>query len=262
METGQQFLMQLNSNKKTFQDLSILILKDGFSFCTPEQQHFFGLETETPSPDALKSWIKYHQINTENTTLVYMDHPAVTVPLPLFDKEQPELYLKTAIAIDDTHIVHGETIDPLDQAIVYPITRKWDTLFKAVLPKASITHLTAQLLPDLAKFSFGKTKKNMFVHLRQDQFDLFLFQGGQLLLQNSFPQHNVDDFLYYLFYVTEQFYLKPEQFNLTFLGKYEGFDEYYLGAREFHESIDYFEPHYPSPSPVHPVPFFLSYNSL
>lgn len=262
METGQQFLMQLSNKENTSNELSILILKDGFSFCTHDQQHFFGLEKETPSPDALQSWIKYHQFNTEEVTLVYMDHPAVTVPLALFDKEHPEAYLKTAYTSDKTHIVKGETIESINQVIVFPITRKWDTLFNAVLPKAKYTHLTAMLLPKLAKFSFGKTKKNMFVHLRQDQFDLFLFQGGQLLLQNSFPQSNADDFLYYLFYVTEQFYLKPDQFNLTFLGKYETFDDYYDGAREFHESIDYFEPHYPSPPLSHPAPFFLSYNSL
>ncbi|MCH1517089.1 MAG: DUF3822 family protein [Flavobacteriaceae bacterium] len=253
--------MQLNSNQNTLQDLSILILKDGFSFCTHEQQYFFRLEDENPSTDSLKSWIHYHQINTEKTTLIYTDYPGVTVPLSLFDKEQPQLYLNTSFSSDEDYIVQSKLLDKTDQAIVFPVLQKWQRLFKEVLPKASISHLTALLLPDLAAFSFGKTKKNMFVHLRENEFDLFLFQGGQLLLQNSFPQKNVDDFLYYLFYVTEQFYLKPEQFNLTFMGKYESFDEYYLGAQEFHELIDYFEPHYPSPSPDHPVPFFLSYKN-
>ncbi len=190
-----------------------------------------------------------------------MDFPGVTVPLPLFDKEQPQLYLNTAFSSDEPYTVKAQTLENTDQVIVFPILQKWQRLFENVLPNARISHLTALLLPDLIKFSFGKARKNMFVHLRENQFDLFLLQGGQLLLQNSFPQKNVDDFLYYLFYVTEQFYLKPEHFNLTFMGKYECFDEYYLGAKEFHEMIDYFEPHYPSPRLDHPVPFFLSYKN-
>ena len=103
METGQQFLMQLSNKENTSNELSILILKDGFSFCTHEQQHFFGLRKETPSPDAI-SKAGSSTINSipKSVPLIYMDHPAVTVPLShCLTKKQPEAYLKTAYTPDE-----------------------------------------------------------------------------------------------------------------------------------------------------------------
>ena len=96
---------------------------------------------------------------------------------------------------------------------------------------------------------------------RSLQSEILYFQGGQLLLQNCFPQNNMDDFLYYLFYVTEQFYLKPAQFNLHFLGKFTQYEDYYNGVKDFHDSIDFFEPHYSLIDHQHPVPFFQTFNA-
>ena len=118
------------------------------------------------------------------------------------------------------------------------------------------------MLPPLSDFSFGAAKKNLFLNLRKNHFDLLLFQGGQLLIQNTFPHKNADDFLYYLFYITEQFFLKPEQFNLLFLGRYSNFNEYYQGVEEFHPSIDYLAPQYPSIDALHPAPFLQSFFPL
>ena len=97
---------------------------------------------------------------------------------------------------------------------------------------------------------FRKARKNMFIHLRKEQFDLFLFQGGQLLVQNSFPQKNADEFMYYLFYVCEQFYLKPEQFDLFFLGQYFPYSDYYNGTKEFHPNCSHLDPISPQWTPT------------
>ena len=75
----------------------------------------------------------------------------------------------------------------------------------------------------------------MFIHLRKEQFDLFLFQGGQLLVQTAFHK-NADEFMYYLFYVCEQF--EAEQFDLFFLGQYFPYSDY-NGTKEFHPNCSY-----------------------
>ena len=251
--------MQLSSKKNTLLDLSILVRKDGFSFCTKEQHHFFGFETTPPTEESVKSFINYHQLQPKNIHLVYLDSPSVSVPRLLFDEQQLDNYLKTALQKEEKTGAHKNELQSLDQVVVYPVNETWNKLFKLLFPTVKEYHLSAYLLPDLAKYAFGKAKKNMFVHLRKDYFDLFLFQGGQLLVQNSFPQKNPDEFMYYLFYVCEQFYLKPKDFDLLFLGQFLAFSEHYNGTKEFHPNLTYLAPTFPSVDPHHPAPFLQSY---
>ena len=69
--------------------------------CTQEQHHFFGFETSPPTEESLRSFVNYHQLQPTNIRLVYMDAPSVCVPLPLFDEQQLDNYLKTALAKED-----------------------------------------------------------------------------------------------------------------------------------------------------------------
>ena len=253
--------MQLSSKKQKQDDLSILIHKDGFSFCTSEQHHLFKLEDNPPTEESLNSWLKYHHLNQPNQKLIFLDQPAITVPLPLFEESLAHQYLNSAqLKNNELHATFNKLVD-LEQVIVFNVNTQWSELFKKILPNAKHSHLVSELLPALSNYSTGKAKRNLFIHLRKGAFDLFLYQGGQLLLQNSFPHLHADDFLYYLFYVTEQFYLKPEQFNLFFLGKYNQYDDYYAGVKEFHDSIDFFDPQFSIIDHQHPVPFFQTFSA-
>lgn len=252
--------MHLNNNPRKDSDLSILVHGDGFSFCTQDQHHLLEVKEEFPSVETLKSWVDYHQLHQTNIKLIYGQQAAVTVPLSLFDEKQAASYLKGAISLQDNLQVGCTPLDKNEQVVVYAINKKQQALFASVFPSATQSHIVAEMLPALAAFSFKKGKKNLFVHLQKDSFDLFLFQGSQLLLQNSFPHKNADDFLYYLFYVTEQFYLKPDQFDLYFLGKYTPYTHYYSGVQEFHTSSEHLDPIFPSVDAAHPIPFFHYFN--
>ena len=251
--------MQLNNKQITINDLSILVNKDGFSFCTLDQHHFLPIEEKTPTKESLKSFLDYHQLTQQEVQLIFMDQPAVCVPSPLFEEQQNVNYFKGAVNLPADSTFEHRSLDSLDITSIFPANSTLISLFKEVFPSLKVNHLSAALLPLLSSFSFGKAKKNLFIHLRKDDFDLMLFQGGQLLVQNTFSHKNADDFLYYLFYVTEQFFLKPDQFNLYFLGRYIKYSEYYQGVQEFHASIDYLDPQFPAVDANHPAPFFQSF---
>ena len=59
--------------------------------------------------------------------------------------------------------------------------------------------------------------------------------------------------------VCEQFYLKPKDFDLLFLGQFLAFSEHYNGTKEFHPNLTYLAPTFPSVDPHHPAPFLQSY---
>ena len=252
--------MHLDNNVRNTSALSILVHGDGFSFCTQDQHHLLAVNEEFPSTDTLKSWMEYHQLDQTEVKIIYAQEAAVTIPQVLFEEAQAPDYLTGAIALQDNHQVAFTLLDRFQQVVVYAITNKQQALFSSLFPKTTQSHYIAELLPALTAFSSKSGKKNLFVHLQKNCFDLFLFQGSQLQLQNRFPHQNADEFLYYLFYVTEQFYLKPEQFDLFFLGKYLPYTAYYDGAKEFHPSIDHLDPIFPAVDATLPLPFFHHFN--
>lgn len=251
--------MQFSNKKHQPNDLSILVLKDGFSFCTQQQTYAFPFELNTPKASDLQTFIASQGINTSNTRIYHFDTPCVLVPTPFFEEKTKTDYLTAATAIGPTEEVLYDTVQDLAAVVVYPQKRVLNEVLKEAFPTATAVHFTAALLPYLKESAAGDAKRHLYVHLRKGIFDLFLFQGSQLLLHNSFEQKNADDFLYYLFYVTEQFYLKPEQFKLIFLGKFATYASYYSGASDFHPEVEHLTLSGGNKDEASPVPFFQNF---
>ena len=143
-----------------------------------------------------------------------------------------------------------------NQIFIFPQSRDWRLLLKDLVFNLEITHFAAELIPFLSKISYENLKKNVFIHLRKDYFDLFIYQGSQLMLYNSFTQKDEEEFLYYLFFVLEQFYLKQNQFSAIFLGKFPNYQKYYDAFKEFHTQTKFIYPENFEIDADHPAPFF------
>ena len=99
----------------------------------------------------------------------------------------------------------------------------------------------------------------LFVNLQKDKFDLFLIKNQNLIAYNSFPQSNVDDFMYYLFALIEQYKLSANSFDLLFLDKIEIFESYYSTIKNFHDKIIFLEKDEAlKVNNDHPSPYFLN----
>ena len=64
-----------------------------------------------------------------------MDEPSVSIPLPLFDEQQLEHYLKTAVEKDEKTIAQKNVLQALDQVVVFNVNTAWNKLFKEYFPK-------------------------------------------------------------------------------------------------------------------------------
>lgn len=251
--------MQLSNKKHYLNDLSILVLKDGFSFCTQEQTYAFPFQENLPSENDLQGFISSHALKIDNTRIYHFDTPSVLVPSPLFEEKTKEKYLTGITSLTPSEVVLSDDIISLLATAVYPQKKAIVGLLKGCFPKASSSHFAGALLPYLKETAAGNPKRHLYVHLRKGYFDLFLFQGSQLLMHNTFEQKNADDFLYYLFYVTEQFYLKPEQFELYFLGEFNRYTDYYRGAKDFHHNVEHLNLLPQNQDEKIPVPFFQNF---
>ena len=256
MEIGQQFLMLQIDKKITSDDLSILIFQDRIAFCTLEQTLYFNLEKKNINSDSLATWIKYHNIKKNNTKCISFESNGVVVPEKLYDEANKNLYL--SLTDDDLKNKKIETkfIESNNQIFIFPQSRDWDLLFQNLGVDIKTTHFAAELISFLSKLAKTSLKKSIFIHLRRNFFDLFIYQGSQLLLFNSFPHQDDEEFLYYLFFVLEQFYLKANQFEAIFLGKFLKYQSYYDAFKQFHLITNFTYPETLEIDSNHPAPFF------
>lgn len=256
METGLQYLMHLQNKKHQPTDLSILIFRDGFSFCTQKKTCFYPVDDfDNIDPKKISEWIYKQEFGTTNVHLIHLNGLSTIVPAELFDKENASFYIENGINPGKNQEVFFDVLESFNQVVVFVGSLRVEKVFKELFPDHHSQHLTSFLLAPLSQFSMGTSKKQLFVHLRKGFFDLFLFQGTQLLLFNTFEQNHADEFLYYLFYITEQFYLKPESFKLAFLGEYECYKEYYLGVQEYHNDVVFLDAPSENKNSSHPAPF-------
>ena len=69
--------------------------------------------------------------------------------------------------------------------------------------------------------------------------DLYLVKEGKIIFNNHFTVKSKDEFLYYVFFVIEQFDLNATEFELVFLGKIGVFDSYYQIVKQYHQHIKF-----------------------
>ena len=63
--------MQLTNKNHDINELSILVLKDGFSFCTQEQTFAFPFEHNLPKESDIQTFVSSQNIPTENVQVFF-----------------------------------------------------------------------------------------------------------------------------------------------------------------------------------------------
>jgi hypothetical protein len=93
--------------------------------------------------------------------------------------------------------------------------------------------------------------------------DVFLLQKKCLKFNNCFSISNTDDFLYYLFFVIEQFDIDTNNLELNFLGKMKSFTPYYEAVEQYHTNINFIDKdiNHVSDTSVHHAPYLAKYFS-
>ncbi len=237
-ETGPQFLMQLNNRYLNTDELSIHVFMNGFSFCTKSKISFFDFKSNELNTKTLKNWIKLKNISFSKNKLIIFNHQAAIIPKMLFDKNKTDQYLNTTLKLKK-EIVKYDVLDQTEQVVVYCINNSELKILSEIYPSLKTKHFITILLEKLSIFSKGNSTKMMYINLRENFFDLFIYQGTQLLFYNSFEQKNEEDFMYYLFYVADIQHLKPGDFKMFFLGKFPFFNNYYSSIKDYHDEIHF-----------------------
>ena len=112
--------MVLKTNKHQPNDLSILVLRDGFSFCTQKKSCFYPVEdSSTIDPKAISDFLDQEELVSETVYLIHLEGLSSIVPLELFEKENAAFYLSKGLTIESNQQVVFDLLEPYNQVVVY-----------------------------------------------------------------------------------------------------------------------------------------------
>jgi hypothetical protein len=251
-------------NKTSIQDkqLSIQIFKDGFSFCTSNARPFFKFENHSiVKGNAFKKLLdSYSFLESTKVIGVHFDHYATFVPKTLYNPNQKKNYLQYNVSLDENHSISEKESKDERIKVLYPVDATVEKTLQHYFKEIHFTHYS-QILYDL---SSNANKEDdsivMNIHIQDDEFDLLIFKGKQLLLFNTYPYKNEDVFLYFVLAVAEELSLSPEDFEMVFFGKYTRYKKCYEALSLYHEKMIFTnqEGFIMFDEREHPAPYFIN----
>ncbi len=241
---GQLFLMPNKNKILQNKILSIHFFVDGFSFCTKSKIDFIpSLNDPQDFHKILNEYLDYHKMkNFDSISFISFYNPSTFVPLSLFDKSRSKAYLDLYKKPENNEIVSYDTLEKVKQVNVYSFPKFISVAIEKSKINFEFLHYNTLLYRNILNLSLSNEfDYQLFIHIQYKSLDLFLFEGGYLKFNNRFPVSNEDEFLYYLFFVVEQFDIDAKDLELIFLGKMKCFKTYYKAVNQYHANVKFID---------------------
>ena len=240
MGIGRLYSMPTNQSNTPLRSSSIHLFVNGFSFCTPTKTEYI------PTPEGAKDFdstveelLNYYPKSLfEHTQIISYQHPATFIPIKFFDEKYLAEYLSFSGKTDLEQILNFDVLNTAQTVTVYTTPKKTLELLNRHLSQSSLCHYSSLLFEEIIQISKSvDSKDQLFVHLHKDGMDLFLIEINTVRFYNHFTIKNEDEFLYYLFFVVEQYALKTDTFEIIFLGQIQVYNSYYEALKQYHSKI-------------------------
>tara|TARA_B100001059_G_scaffold26597_1_gene21402 strand:- start:810 stop:1586 length:777 start_codon:yes stop_codon:yes gene_type:complete len=219
---------------------SIHLFVNGFSFYTPSRTEFTPItENIGDFKLALEELLNFYPKEMFSGTQIISYHqPSTFVPIKFFDKNLLENYLHILGNIDENSGLNFDLLKEESQVNVYSYPKIILEILNQQINNATLYHYNSLLYREVNKLSnFSEKEYQLYIHLQKDAMDLYLTKNSCVIFRNHFGIQNKDEFLYYVFFVVEQYKLSSDQFEIVFLGKITAFKKYYKSIKEFHRII-------------------------
>ncbi|HSV76704.1 MAG TPA: DUF3822 family protein [Bacteroidales bacterium] len=213
------------------QILSIELSLDGFSFGIFDSRNMKPLLIESYqiqddlTPEHLAASI--HELVIKSTILLlpfekvhlaWYHQQYTLVPNELYHHSAKERYHSLCTNSPEGHFVNTDELSNLYAYGVYPFPEVLNHKLKILFPNIVIKHLATVLIEYvLTALKLEKDGHSVFMHIRSRTFEILIFNYKRLIFYNSFSYQGIDDLMYYLFYVLEQYKLDTSKM-IAFLG--------------------------------------------
>jgi len=163
------------------------------------------------------SWLKG---NFHSVRIIVENNLCTMVPAVFFDPAEKGKYLSFTVEYEASSIVGYDHVASLDLYSVYIFPGRFHSNFMQTLPSARIQHISTALIESiLGNYKNLMRDRQVFIHVRKENFDLVVFDNRQLSYFNAFSYSVPEDLAYYVIFVFEQLGLNPEETSVILMGK-------------------------------------------
>ncbi len=211
-------------------ELSILVSKYGLSFIIykDRQKKFFEYLFAGDNPVVLKT--KLEEIITERAILndqyeqiklIYHNRLNALVPNIYFTTETARKWLEHHIKLLPNDMVAYDFIETLQAYNVYVPFQNLDKSFSQQTSNLIVKHSGTIFFNDIEQLK-NQTQNlpvfEIFINVFPGDFQIAIFKNESLQAYNHFEYENIEEFLYFLFFMTETLEAKPQQSHLYIFG--------------------------------------------
>ncbi|MEI7980355.1 MAG: DUF3822 family protein [Bacteroidota bacterium] len=164
-------------------------------------------------------WLK-NQYKT--IRIAYEAKKSTLIPAQLYEAKERDHYLPFGFTEDPDEKTFSDHLVPLDIQHVFTIPVSILHSIKVHYPPVNIVHFSSVIIESIwLNYKNRINSSKVFLHIRENRFDLMIFDGRQMSYFNSFPFQNKEDICYYLIFALEQLSHNPENIPLVLLGHIE-----------------------------------------
>ncbi len=213
--------------------LSIEFLPDGFVFSVMDTKAFRYVALETWQADGSTDMEDYcralHACHADNPLLnqpyqkvqaaVYTS-AVLLVPDSVYASGREDELFSTYVHNENHHLLRSDPLKIIDAHGIYAVPQPLLQTLEEIFPGCAIKSSCLSMIKNvLVAKSLEKWHADMVLHIRQAFTEILLFDKDMLTFYRSFPTTCIDDLLYYLFYVLEQYQQKSAGLQAYVIGE-------------------------------------------
>lgn len=193
-----------------------------WSLLDAETNLFLGIGTFHGTFEDFADSQKWVENVFRETRIVISSSASTLIPSALFLEKELETYLDFNIEREKDETVRYGRLENLGIYTVYSLPGKLLNEIQTVFADATISHVSGILLESIyLNYKNLMNAGKIFLNVRDEAFDMAIFNGRQLSFFNSFPLRTQEDLVYFVIFVMEQQNLNPEEIPVVLMGDIE-----------------------------------------
>ena len=196
--------------------LSIRLNSDGLSFCTLDPvrnkyiqiSHFAFAENKPVATQLNDYFAKSDILNLpfKRTFILIPSQISTLVPTAVFEPEKKEELLKFSCSIPENSAIYYNKIRSIDAFNIFSISADVEAIMQRQFPDPLFFHQNTPFIDSILSATMPEesTTTLLCINFNTTFFDIVVFDKDRLMLCNSFPIRNENDFIYFTLFVFEQ----------------------------------------------------------
>ncbi len=163
------------------------------------------------------------------------------VPSNLFDENEKAAYLENMAELLPTDKVNSDDLNFIGAKNVYAINKEIEKLILEAFNNIKIYHGSSALIQGVHLLANTQEGFHMYINVLNKKLNILLFERKNLMFNNSFAFQSVNDFVYYVMLVLDQFKVNPEKAPVYLCGQIMRESEVFKLLYRYIKNVDFLE---------------------